>query len=92
MNRGSHKIVAITTEKQPQALEYDLTVGLSAIEGRGFYHPTDTAIAPNGMLYVPNRSVDEAPRGIRVTVRGIYAHALPGWQKQAADAFAQATQ
>ena len=57
-----------TIEKQATVLEYDLTVGLSAMEGRGFYYPTDTAIAPNGRLYVPNRSVEGASRGIRVTV------------------------
>ena len=56
------------TKKQAPVLEYDLTVGLSAMEGRGFYYPTDTAVAPNGRLYVPNRSVDGATRGIRVTV------------------------
>ena len=28
------------------------------MEGSGFYYPTDTAIVPNGRLYVPNRSVD----------------------------------
>ena len=56
------------TKKQAPVLEYDLTVGLSAMEGRGFYYPTDTAIAPNGRLYVPNRSVDGATRGVRVTV------------------------
>ena len=42
-----------TIEKHTAILEYDLTVGLSAMEGRGFYYPTDTAIAPNGRLYVP---------------------------------------
>ena len=57
-----------TIGTQTAILEYDLTVGLSAMEGRGFYYPTDTAIAPNGRLYVPNRSVEGAGRGIRVTV------------------------
>ena len=31
------------TKKQAPVLKYDLTVGLSAMEGRGFYYPTDTA-------------------------------------------------
>ena len=83
-------MVEIAVETQAAVLGYDLTVGLSAMEGRGFYYPTDTAIAPNGRLYVPNHSVDGAARGVRVTVCGIYAHALPGWQKQDADAFAEA--
>ena len=56
-------MVQSTAEKQAAVLEYDLTVGLSAMEGRGFYYPTDTALAPNGRLYVPNRSVDGATRG-----------------------------
>ena len=56
-------MVQTTTKKYTLVLEYDLTVGLSAMEGRGFYYPTDTAIAPNGRLYVPNRSVDGASRG-----------------------------
>ena len=66
-------MVQTTVEKHTAILEYDLTVGLSAMEGRGFYYPTDTAIAPNGRLYVPNRSVDGAARGVRVTVCDITA-------------------
>ena len=66
-------MVQTTVEKQATVLEYDLTVGLSAMEGRGFYYPTDTAIAPNGRLYVPNRSVDGATRGVRVTVCDIHS-------------------
>ena len=61
-------MVQTAVETRAAVLEYDLTVGLSAMEGRGFYYPTDTAIAPNGRLYVPNRSVDGAARGVRVTV------------------------
>ena len=56
-------MVESAVRTQPAIIEYDLTVGLSAMEGRGFYYPTDTAIAPNGRLYVPNRSVDGAARG-----------------------------
>ena len=51
-----------------EVLEYALTVGLSAMEGRGFYYPTDTVIASNGRMYVGNRSVDGVDRGVRVTV------------------------
>ena len=61
-------MVESAVSTQLAVLEYDLTVGLSAMEGRGFYYPTDTAVAPNGRLYVPNRSVDGAARGVRVTV------------------------
>ena len=49
-------------------LRYSHTIGLSAMEGRGFYYPTDTLIASNGRMYVGNRSVDGVDRGVRVTV------------------------
>ena len=49
-------------------LQYSLTVGLSAMEGRGFYYPTDTVVTSTGRLYVVNRSVDGADRGVRVTM------------------------
>ena len=57
-----------TIPTQTAALEYDLTVGLSAMEGRGFYYPADSVPAANGRLYVVNRSVDGVDRGVRVTV------------------------
>ena len=56
------------TQRQTLKLEYDLTVGMSVMEGRGFYYPSDTAVASNGRLYVANRSVDGVDRGVRVTV------------------------
>ncbi len=37
-------------------LEYVLTVGISAMEGRGCYVPVDSAIGNDGVLYVVNRS------------------------------------
>ena len=57
-----------TTQRQILKLEYDLTVGMSVMEGRGFYYPSDTAVGSNGRLYVANRSVDGVDRGVRVTV------------------------
>ena len=51
-----------------EILRYSHTVGLSAMEGRGFYYPTDALIASNGRMYVGNRSVDGVDRGVRVTV------------------------
>ena len=38
-------------------IEYSMTVGLSAMEGRGFYYPCDTAIGKDGRFYVVNRSL-----------------------------------
>ena len=49
-------------------LEYALTIGIVAMEGRGFEYPTDTVAAKNGRLYVLNRSRDFGERGVRVTV------------------------
>ncbi len=61
-------MTAVATKTHTAPLQYDLTVGLSAMEGRGFYYPTDSLAASNGRLYVVNRSVDGVERGVRVTV------------------------
>ena len=49
-------------------LEYTATLGIIAMEGRGFEYPTDMVAASNGRLYVANRSRDFGERGVRVTV------------------------
>ena len=49
-------------------LEYRMTLGMTTMEGRGFYYPTDTAIADDGRMYVANRSLENVTRGVRVTV------------------------
>ena len=49
-------------------IEYDLTVGLSAMDGRGFYYPSDTAIGRDGRFYVVNRSLESVNQGVRVTM------------------------
>ena len=51
-----------------QLLEYRLTLGMTTMEGRGVYHPTDTAIAADGRMYVANRSLENVTRGVRVTM------------------------
>ena len=61
-------MVASTAQIQSSVLEYSLTVGLSAMEGRGFYYPVDTLPTSHGRLYVVNRSVDGVDRGVRVTM------------------------
>ena len=61
-------MVANTAQIQSSVLEYSLTVGLSAMEGRGFYYPVDTLPTSHGRLYVVNRSVDGVDRGVRVTM------------------------
>jgi len=59
---------ATPPKTETDILRYSHTIGLSAMEGRGFYYPTDTLIASNGRMYVGNRSVDGVDRGVRVTV------------------------
>ena len=54
-----------------QLLEYRLTLVMSTMKGRGFYYPTDTAIAADGRMYVANRSLESVTRGVRVTMCGI---------------------
>ena len=51
-----------------QLLEYRLTLGMTTMDGRGFYYPTDTAIAADGRMYVANRSLENVTRGVRVTM------------------------
>ena len=52
-------------------LEYDQTVGMTTMEGRGFYAPTDTAIGKDQRLYVVNRSLENVPQGVRVVMSDI---------------------
>ena len=58
-------------DKQDDVLEYSMTIGLVAMEGRGFEYPTDLVAARDGRLYVPNRARDLGERGVRVTVTDI---------------------
>ena len=53
---------------QMDFLTYRLTIGLSTMEGRGFYYPSDTVIGHDYRLYVVNRSLEGVDRGIRVTM------------------------
>jgi sugar lactone lactonase YvrE len=57
---------AIETKPKTGFLEYVLTVGISAMEGRGCYVPVDSAISNDGVLYVVNRSQVNVARGVRV--------------------------
>ena len=59
-----------TVQNAPEVrlLEYRMTLGMTTMEGRGFYYPTDTAIADDGRMYVANRSLENVTRGVRVTM------------------------
>ena len=59
---------ASDTKPGAHFLQYGHTIGLSTMEGRGFYYPADTAIGKDDRMYVVSRSLDGDTRGIRVTV------------------------
>ena len=59
---------AMTTAPKTDLLEYSHTMGMTVMEGRGFYYPVDTAVGRNDRLYVISRSKEETTRGIRVTM------------------------
>ena len=60
--------MTIIQDKSIRLLEYALTLGMTTMEGRGFYYPMDTAIADDGRIYVANRSLENVTRGVRVTM------------------------
>ena len=54
-----------------QKMVYSHTIGLSTMEGRGFYYPVDTACGSDGKLYTVSRSLEGDTRGVRVTIYDI---------------------
>ena len=58
----------IESKATREFLAYSHTVGMTTMEGRGFYYPVDTVIGKNGRLYVVSRSLESVIRGVRVTV------------------------
>jgi DNA-binding beta-propeller fold protein YncE len=61
-------MTSTTTRPTADFLTYSHTIGLSAMQGRGFYYPSDTAIGKDGQLYTVNRGLEGDTRGMRVTV------------------------
>ena len=51
-----------------QSLVYDRTLGVAAMENRGFYYPVDIAINDQGTIFGLSRSHEGDPRGVRVCV------------------------
>ena len=47
-------------------LQYAFTLGVAAMEGRGFYYPVDIGLGANGRLYVLGRSHEGDTRGIQI--------------------------
>ena len=60
-----------TAEVTTQKLVYSHTIGLSTMDGRGFYYPVDTLAGSDGRLYTINRSLEGDNRGVRVTIYDI---------------------
>ena len=53
---------------QAAFLRYDRTLGVAAMESRGFYYPVDLAIRDDGRMYGLSRSHEGDPRGVRVCI------------------------
>ena len=58
----------MTTAQKTKIVEYSHTMGMTVMEGKGFYYPVDTAVGKDDRLYVISRSKEETTRGIRVTM------------------------
>ena len=58
----------MTTAQRTKWLEYSHTMGMTVMEGKGFYYPVDAAVGNEDRLYVISRSKEETTRGIRVTL------------------------
>ncbi len=58
----------MTTTQKTDFLKYSHSIGLSTMEGRGFYYPVDTAFGADGKVYTVSRSLDGDNRGLRVTI------------------------
>ena len=51
-----------------QVLKYDRTIGIVAMEGRGFSNPVDIAFSSDDRIYVVNRTNALQPYGIRIGI------------------------
>ena len=51
-----------------RTFEYSHTVGRRLFSGSGFRHPMDLALSQDDLIYVANRSTQQAPEGVRITV------------------------
>ena len=58
----------MTITQRTKFLEYDRSLGMTVMEGKGFYYPVDTVVGREDRLYVISRSKEETARGIRVTM------------------------
>ena len=60
----------MATRRQVNIFNYQRTIGMTTMEGKGFYYPSDMVFSPNGKMYVLNRSIEGrgGGRGRRVTI------------------------
>lgn len=58
----------MTTAAQTEHLVYDRTLGVAAMDARGFYYPVAMDFRADGRLFVQGRSHDGDTRGVRITV------------------------
>ena len=61
-------MASTTAPVQTTFMRYDRTLGVAAMEGRGFYYPVDLAVRADGRLYGLSRSHEGDPRGVRVCI------------------------
>ena len=58
----------MTTATQTDFLTYDRTIGVAAMDARGFYYAVAMTFRPDRRLFVQGRSHDGDTRGARITV------------------------
>ena len=62
-------MVTASLQEQKERLRYRCTIGMTAMRGRGFHYPVDSAMSEDGRIYVVSRSSERAVAdNIRVTV------------------------
>ena len=71
----------------PPPLKYSHTIGLLALNGRGFSNPMHAAVTPDGIVYVANRSnATQALQGaVRITVCNVAGEYLGEFGKYGTD-------
>lgn len=51
-----------------RSYHYDRTIGRHEFAGTGLRHPMDLTLGPSGLIYAVNRSWEQLPVGVRVTI------------------------
>ena len=61
-------LMITAAETRTKRLTYNRTIGVAAMQGRGFYYPWAVSVAADGRYFVLGRGSDSDPRGTRYTV------------------------